>query len=326
MCLCNFKLRETFVIKFYFQIIIPHWRTTLGLFWVLEHRSVTAATISHIQLSCCNMKISWLWHMQKQSRILLPNPIRAGHKGIISERGRIFFLQIKANFVWWSQPRRYLEVKLPGFSIIMSRDWEGIILQFKARMEVKHVPDCFICMILHSHLYLRYLSERTLPQCILLMSVVILSVIFPSLTRLPLLFPSLCVPSSTSVFLIIFHIFRFTGLLDECINVEVALADMPVVFTHTKHYLSKILWQVWCTIHDSVPPFVLMVCWQGIHPLDICPVCSLKCFIFSIMVPPTSKSENWTPLSMNRVLNIWNDLRNEVFNLQRNFDYKPLIM
>lgn len=89
-----------------------------------------------------------------------------------------------------------------------------------------------------------------------------------------------------------FPIFRFTGLLDECINVEVALADMPVVFTHTKHYLSKILWQVWCTIHDSVPPFVLMVCWQGIHPLDICPVCSFKCFIFSIMVPPTSKSEN----------------------------------
>ncbi len=162
MCLCNFKLWETFVIKFYFQIIIPRWRTTLGLFWVSEHRSVTAATISHIQLSCCNMKISWLWqmHMQKQSHVLLPNPIRAGHQGIISDGGG-YFLQIKAIFVWRSQPRKYKEVKLPGFSIIMSRECEGIFL-FKARMGVKSIPICFICRILHSHLYLRQTCD---PLC-----------------------------------------------------------------------------------------------------------------------------------------------------------------
>lgn len=39
----------------------------------------------------------------------------------------------------------------------MSRDWEGIIFLFKARMGVKCIPVCFICMIL-SHLCLRHIS------------------------------------------------------------------------------------------------------------------------------------------------------------------------
>lgn len=182
MCLCNFKLRETFVIKFYFQIIIPRWRTTFGLFRVSEHRSVTAATISHIQLSCCNMKISWLWqmHMQKQSHILLPNSIRAGHNGIISEGGG-YFLQIKAIFVWRSQHRKYKVVKLPGFSVIMSRECEGIVCLFKARMGVKCIPICFI--FLQSPLFVRgYCPSAYWDWCLLS---------FFQSSRLSLLFPSL---------------------------------------------------------------------------------------------------------------------------------------
>lgn len=95
-------------------------------------------------------------------------------------------------------------------------------------------------------------------------AVVILSVIF-------FVYPPLFLFYLT-VFLILFHIIWFTGPLDEYIYVEVTLADTPVVFTRIKQYLSKTLWQVRSMIHDSVSPFVLMVHWQGIHPLDFCPV------------------------------------------------------
>lgn len=97
-----------------------------------------------------------------------------------------------------AQEIQYIEVKLPGFSSIMSRDWEGTIFQFKARMEVKRVLDCFICMILlQSPIFKIFKQEDT---ALVHTSDVCCHSFSHLQIRLPFLFPSLCVPSSTSLF------------------------------------------------------------------------------------------------------------------------------
>lgn len=172
-------------------------------------------------------------HMLKQCHILPPNPIRAGHKGVISEGGG-YFLQIKAIFVWRSLPRRYKEVKLSGFSIIMSRDWEGIIFLFKAGMGVKCITVCFICMILHSHLYLEDCPSAYWDCCHSFIHLLIFDSFFSSLALSVLSFLPPCFSNSFSYYLVHWA-FRWIHLCgsNSCRHASDFLAHKTVSFEKT---------------------------------------------------------------------------------------------